>query len=300
MIDLEELQLVRLQDSSGCFPSTVEQSGRVSIDHNGFTTAMVVRDLRAVSRNTVVDVVKSRALDFIERCRANEIPLAFAFWPADRRPNWANRVPADVDDTAIMATELLRAGRLSRRDALSTVCHVFLPHRVGNDGVEERPAWIEPGAFLTWIGKRGKPNVVDCCVNVNALALMAWVEAHHLPGYQEAVTTVLRGLDWAGDNPARLRSLTPFYPSVSNLRDAVEHAVESGVTDLRTAIDPLHRVTGDGDALEDRGCCSSAYGAAVWRCPAIEVARALRRGATSTTHHVWQHDPIPAPLGQSA
>lgn len=271
--------LAGLQEPSGCFASEVTESGRTATDHNGFTTAMVLRTLRDVAGDPSIDRVRSRALDFVERCRSARIPYAFAFWPDDRRPAWASHVPADVDDTAVATIELLRHGRLGPRDGLRTVCHVLLANRIPECGARERPPWILPGAFLTWIGRRGLPNVVDCCVNANAAALMALVGATHLPGYEEAVQTIVHGLEWAGFHASRLRSLAPFYPSVHDLQDAMEHAVECGVTALRPDLLQLRRIAGDREVDDDTGCCCSAYGATVWRCRGIEVARAVRLAA---------------------
>jgi hypothetical protein len=138
------------------------------------------------------------------------------------------------------------------------------------------PPWVLPGSFHTWIAHDRAAQVVDCCVNANVAALMAQLGAAHLPGYSEAVRTVVRGLAWAGDDRARLASLTPFYPSLRSLADAVQHAVECGVRELDAASLELDRLAA---AIQDEGagCCSSAYGHAVWRCAALEEARAMAR-----------------------
>ena len=268
--------LIRMQEPDGCFVSEVTGSVRKQTDRNGFTTAMVLRALRGVAHENAVAPLRSAALGFIERCRSTQIPLAFGFWPEGMRPTWASRMPADIDDTAIMTAELLRHGRLSRRDALRTVCSVLIPKRYMADHGQFQPPWIISGAFPTWIAPRGKSNVVDCCVNANTAALMALVGATHLPGFEEAVGTVLNGVVWAGRDPVRQASLTPFYPSIYELQDAVEHAVECGVKSLRPAQDQLQQYSEDHSYGLSSGCCSSAYGAVVWRCPGLEEARALR------------------------
>jgi hypothetical protein len=265
--------LAGLQEPSGCFPSEVTDRHGTRPDSNGFATALVLRTLRRVPGDATLDRVRARALDFVSRCRSTRTPRAFGFWPEDLRPAWASRVPADVDDTAVMTTELMRHGRITPHDGLRTVCHVLVPNRV--EGGEVRPPWISPGAFLTWVGPRGAPNVVDCCVNANAVALMALVAATHLPGYREAVRTVADGVEWAGDRPDRLRSLSPFYPSVHDLQDALAHAVGGGAEALRGPLHDLRRVVGGRAPDDDSGCCCSAYGAVVWRCRGIEAARRL-------------------------
>lgn len=182
-----------------------------------------------------------------------------------------------------MTMELLRHGRMSQRDGLRTVCTVLLPYRVIGERGELGPPWIAPGAFLTWIGPPGKANMVDCCVNANAAALMALVQATHLPGYQEAVRTVLDGIAWAGRQPVRQRALTPFYPSIDDLLEAVEHAIECGAQALAPALDPLRQMARDCPSEARPGCCSSAYGATVWHCRALKEAQALRNSMRPVT-----------------
>lgn len=268
--------LVSMQEPDGCFPSEVRRLGRTLTDRNGFTTAMVLRMLRGVSNETAIDRVRSGALNFVEKCRSTQIPWAFGFWPENMRPSWAPQLPADIDDTAIMTIELLRHGRLSRRGGLRTVCSVLIPNRIARLECQSKPPWVIPGAFPTWIGQQGKPNVVDCCVNANAAALMALVGATHLPGFQEANSTILSGIQWAGRNPVRQRAITPFYPSIYDLQDAVEHAVECGAKPLYSALDQLRQFIGTRGTEIPSGCCCSAYGATVWRCRGLEEARALR------------------------
>jgi hypothetical protein len=268
-------QLATLQEDDGSFPSEVTGPGGTFTDRNGFTTASVLRALRGLpAGDPTLDQLRSRALGFVVRCRSRTVAGAFGFWPAGMRPEWADRLPDDIDDTAIMTVELLRHGRLSQRDALRTVCTVLLRHRLVARPEELRPPWIADGAFLTWIAQPGQPNVVDCCVNANAAALMARVGATHLPGYREATRTIVDGLDWAGSDAARLRSLTPFYPSTNDLLTAVEHAVECGANALAPALERLRELRHpDDDACRDY--CSSAYGTTIWRCQALEVAQRL-------------------------
>src|SRR4029450_7657295 len=126
-------------------------------------------------------------------------------------------------------------GRVRRAAALRTACRVLVPHRV--EGVNRcgRPPWVAPGSFLTWLAPApaspGAPRVanpVDCCVNANVAALLAFLDATHLPGYDAAVATVRQGLEWAGEDPVRRSALTPFYPDPRSLAEALGHAVESG------------------------------------------------------------------------
>jgi hypothetical protein len=249
------------------------------IDRNGFTAAIILRTLRRVPGTGTLQALRRRALDFLEGCASHVAPGGFAFWPDHLRPAWGQAVPADVDDTAIIACELHRHGRLDRSEALRALCTAILPCRVRLRSSELCPGWIADGSFHTWMApdsSRVSHQIVDCCVNANIAALMARLGARHLPGYCDAVRTVEQGLAWAGGDRARLDSLTPFYPSPHALLDAVEHAVECGAHALRGALDLLAAFTSTA-AGEDAGCCRSAYGNAVWHCAAIDAARRLAR-----------------------
>jgi hypothetical protein len=240
---------------------------------------MVLRSLRHQPASAGIEDIRRRSLDWVSRCRSRLVPGAFAFWPEDIRPPWATAVPPDVDDTVIMLGELLRHGRISRRDALRGLCTTVLRRRVPVSDAAVLPPWVVAGSFFTWLppivsavpGGDAQVDVVDCCVNTNVVALMSTLSAAHLPGFREAVEVVIRGLSWAGEDKAKLRSLTPFYPSVASLRAALDHAVECGVDELRGALEQL-------DALprellgSDHRVCSSAYGRSVWRAPAVGLA----------------------------
>jgi hypothetical protein len=266
--------LAALQDEEGCFPSRVRfPHGNDVIDRNSFVTALVVRALRAVPSSSPHEPVRSRALDWLERCRASAPPGAFSFWPQATRPSWAASVPADADDTAVITVELLRHGRLDRAAGLRTACLALVPHRVHPREPATRPPWVAPGSFLTWLVPASAPNPVDLCVNANVVALLAVLDATHLPGYDAAVATVAAGLAWAGGDPARLSALTPFYPDPRCLADALEHAVECGVEQL-------------GDAWREAATLApasttpavwfrSAYGRTEWHAPALDLARAI-------------------------
>jgi hypothetical protein len=189
-----------------------------------------------------------------------------------------------VDDTAIFLAELHRHGRIDREHALRALCNVILPCRVPPQQRARGPAWIAAGSFQTWIAPapvRGPPapQVVDCCVNANVVALMARLDAPHLPGYFDAIGAIAGGIEWAGDDAGRLDSLTPFYPSLQALREALEHAVECGARELRAALDRVAALA--GPAVAAIPCCRSAYGRAVWTCPALDAARAIAAGAAA-------------------
>src|SRR5262245_1157470 len=102
-----------MQEPDGSFPSDVTAPSGTFTDRNGFTAARVLRALRGLPHEPALDRLRARTLDFLERCCSSTIPGAFGFWPADARPAWAELVPADIDDTAIITVELLRHQRRS-------------------------------------------------------------------------------------------------------------------------------------------------------------------------------------------
>lgn len=282
--DLHALQL-----PNGGFASTVTSRQGREIDCNGFTAAIVLRLTRHVPDDALMTIVRGRALDFVTTCSSSIVPDAFGFWPDTARPAWAHGVPADVDDTAIMLTELLRHGRVTRDDALRRFCRAVMSQRVSETAAVMLPTWVVPGSFYTWIadaapGARRGANTVDACVNANVVALMARLAAAHLPGYEAAVATVESAVRWAADDKRRLSAITPFYPSVTSLIDAVEHAVESGARELGETRDCLRALNLDPHD-EDAGCCRGAYGPTVWHCSAIDVARVLARAAARRPAH---------------
>jgi hypothetical protein len=277
--------LAALQLSNGGFASVVTSPrGRID-DCNGFTAAIVLRLTRHLPPDPTVTRIRERALAYIATCVASSVPDAFAFWPDAARPRWAPSIPADVDDTAIMLTELVRYRWLDRHNAIARFSRAILPARVDPHGIQRLPSWIVPGCFYTWIGAATScvgVNIVDCCVNVNVVALMAFIGAARFNGYAEAIETVHNAVHWSRRDKVRLSAITPFYPSVANLIDALEHAVECGATPL---VDTLHqlRALGIETVHERTGCCRSAYGSAVWHCEAIDVARELAYGPASST-----------------
>jgi hypothetical protein len=268
-------QLGTLQRPDGSFPARVSARHGCWTDINGFTAATVLRLLRHLPDSPAWSALREPALDWLLACRSAAVPGAFAFWPDALRPGWAARVPADVDDSAMMLSELLRHARLDRAAALRSLCAAILPCRVGSVTPAPLPPWVARGCFFTWIVPAGA-NVVDCCVNANAAALIAQLGVQHLPGYQAAVQTVRAGLEWAGRDAGRLAGLTPFYPAPRSLAESLEHAVECGAAALR---EPWLRLASMPATLLDAGdgICRSAYGHTVWRAQAVDLARAIAR-----------------------
>jgi hypothetical protein len=287
MISDSLAQLRTLLHPEGGFTSHVTSRRGREIDRNGFVAAMVLRLLRHLPDTPCWIDIRNRLLDWLWNCRSTLVPGAFAFWPDQTRPNWASRMPADVDDTAVMLTELLRYRRLDRLAVLRSFCSAVVPNRVTDTDATMLPPWVVPGSFFTWITpvasasppRKRWTNVVDCCVNTNVIALMSQLQAQHLPGFQAAVQTVLNGLEWAGDDARRLTSIMPFYPSVRSLGEAMQHAVECGAGSLGEGLKGLRSIAPDVRDT-NTGFCGSAYGHVVWHAPAIDLARAIANRLT--------------------
>jgi hypothetical protein len=215
-----------------------------------------------------------RALRFLQQCRTADHEGTYGFWPRDRVPLWMPvKLAPDADDTAIAGLELMRAGLCSRDSLREAVCSLLLPHRVEEAPVVG-PPWIVRGAFYTWL-RDGPGNAVDCCVNVNVLALLKRCDLSGVPGYGEAITMVSRAIEWAGESLHAARSLTPFYPDSCELKFALRHAVACGADELSHALATVETRSWARGGRNDPPVCSSAYGHIKWYCPALRQLRRL-------------------------
>jgi hypothetical protein len=271
--------IVAAQSDDGAFRSFVTWRGRVLEDGNGCITALVVRAIGHGRQPARLHDARARALDYLERCERSTAPGMFGFWPESDRPAWAPHLPADADDTSLIALELFRAGRRSldwlRQEALLTL----LRFRVLEG--EEEPVWVRPGVFRTWLA-HGRPNPVDCVVNVNVATLLAVAGLTHLAAYRAIVSMMGAALETA-NGPAGMAGLSPFYAHPIELRWALTHAVASGANDLQPSLDRV-RLTGVGvtGPSVDAPVCCSAYGLRSWSAPLLQlVRRAAPPGATA-------------------
>lgn len=273
-------QILARQSASGAFPSQVQVGDRLFDDENGFVTALVVRALASFPSSPAVAEAAEQGLAFLLACRSPSLPGAFRFWPAGREPAWIDGLPDDADDTALYALELVRWGRRDRDWLRREVVRALLPARLGE--VEPpAPPWLARGAFRTGLDGRTRGNPVDACANVNVAALLAAAGLEHSRAFHDACSTVEAGLAWAGIDPARLRSLTPFYPHPGELLHALDHAVATGVQRLRPILGRLRRqlrLAGVDTTFPDpQPVCSSAYGGTLWTAPVLQQARRLAR-----------------------
>lgn len=270
--------IIEAQAPDGAFPSFIRFGDRELRDMNSFTTAQVLRALHNVSGPKALVETREKALDFLQSCKAPEMPGAFRYWPDPLRPPSIPELPADSDDTAIILLELVRHGRVSLESAAKAAASILVPHRLKKVSVPS-PPWLRPGVFLTWLKKEGG-NIVDCCANVNVVALLAYLGLRHFPGYREACMMIEAGILWTEGKKERTQCLTPFYPHPAEFVYAIRNAVASGAKELERSLNLVHGFgwlpkTTDEDSADTWPICSDAYGTIVWSSGVLQKARSL-------------------------
>jgi hypothetical protein len=278
----EELnRLLCMQSGSGAFHSRVYFRSETEDDWNGFTTALVLRELAPLPASNALGRARERALDFLEQCESRNRPGCFAFWPRDRWPHWIVSFPEDADDTSVMVSELLRHGRLTIAQAREIVDAVLVSDRLADSVTPLRSPWLRPGVFLTWLAQDTGDNPVDCCVNTNVVGLMAQLHLNEAPGYQEACEMLIDAAKWADGSWERVSALSPFYPHPFELIHALQHAIELGAEPLTSALERLQGLVRqpapENTLLDSRApVFSTGDRTMIWTSDAIEYARSLR------------------------
>ncbi len=276
-------ELFESQSVDGAFPSIIHFRDRTQVDWNGFTTAQVLRALSGATGSSDLQRIRNSALNFLLLCESPVRSGAFGFWPSGSHARGLRPLAEDADDTAIYAVLLARYGWLDDRALLRIACQVLLPHRLG-ELHQPAPSWLRRGVFLTWL-RKDWPAIVDCCVNANVLAFLAYAGLGHLPGYREACAMIEDGIRWAGDSLPRARSLSPFYPDPVELVHAVEHAVCCGATPLEKSLLFLRERrwargrTANSSSASGRPICGTTYGRLVWTSRAVDISRTVAPAA---------------------
>lgn len=267
--------LAAAQNPDGGFDATVCRHNVCLPDSNGFITALLLRSL-GYKATLLSWSVRERALDYLATCAMSDQRGAYNFYPFGQPPAWMDPPLAnDADDTAIMALERLKAGRVSRAELIKTTCVLLDTYRLPS--VEPlAPPWMQSGVFLTWLRGPVNRNMVDCCVNANVIALYASLGLHRWRGYAEGCALIGAGVEWAGTSLQRARTLCPFYPDPLEFRYAVEQAVAQGAARLEPVLKQLLTLpwaqTPTGCQL-NRPVCSSAYGGVTWYAPILQFVR---------------------------
>lgn len=263
------------QDPTGAFPSVIFSGNRRYSDLNGFTTSQVLRALRDVPESYPLDNARLLALDFLKRCESQEKPGAFCFWPRGTQPGWIPQLPPDADDTSIILIEMLRSKLIDVSTARKIARSVLLPHRL-MEVPDPAPPWVRKGAFFTWL-RPGQSNIVDCCVNVNVIALFSYLGLKDLSGFNEIYEMIEEGIRWSKGLSFQAHTLTPFYPHPAEFAYAVEHAIECGAKQLEESFG-LMRDFGwiqdyDDRDSEEKPICGNAYSGDAWYSQALDTAR---------------------------
>ncbi|MGE0669215.1 MAG: hypothetical protein AB7O49_21905 [Sphingomonadales bacterium] len=262
----------------GFYLCRVAGSGIDADDRNGFATAQVLRALGGGARRILGPAGHDASLDALEACR-NAGTGGFRFWPLASRPGWAPDLPDDADDTALFAVLLWKADRIGLDDLRSTACRTVVSHRLA-DTVRPGPPWPRIGAFKTWIRPGIEPDMADCTVNANVLAMLAAAGLKSVPGYQDAVGMIYDAVLWAAEDAGRAETLSPFYPEPGELALAVEAAAAEGVRELRPVLaamnaSPMWRRLRARSCADEPVICGSPYGLMRWTCPSVGAARRM-------------------------
>jgi hypothetical protein len=271
------------QAKSGAFLSSVLLNGQVVPDENGFVTALIIHEISRYDDEPSVQEAIERGLEFLLRCEICKQPGHFSFYPEDAHPDWMGvRLPPDADDTSLFAPLLVRYGRRPPNFLSTVVEEVLDPHRQLYLAEWSQP-WHRVGVFRTWLQIGFPRNVVDCCVNVNALALLKQSAIADPTGFAEIVSMIESAVEWAGNSLALARRLSPWYPHPIELVHAVERAVSVGVSELDTVLSKMQS-TPWGKVPEHLAAqtpvCGSSDRQIIWTCEALQTARSLNLSLT--------------------
>ena len=271
------------QSHSGAFLSTVHLPSIGEIeDRNCFVTAHVLRETRQVCGFPELDEARRRALGYLMRSRYPVYPHLFSFYPHSEHPFWMGGVLyADADDTSVIALELVRHDKRPAEILAYVAENYLLPYRA-TDQLHHHVTqpWHREGVFLTWFTTADMPNLIDCGVNTNVVAMLGAANLKHIDGYRQACDMINDAVAWADGQRGRLRQLTPYYPHAIEFYYALEHAVASGADELQPAWDALARVpwlvqVADGNDLLP--LFSHEDGDIFWTADVVRQARQLKR-----------------------
>lgn len=269
--------LLSQQSVSGAFPSWVRTpDGRWYRDENAFVTAQVLRTLDYTPQTAAAI---EKALDFLSRCESR--PHHFHFWPNNAHPSWmgAERIAADIDDTAIISELLFRFGRISLAQVRQTLVQMnsYRLPKVDPRRKDVQHQWAECQSFYTWMQEENDISQLDCCVNTNALILLHLLKQEDdiLPsGYPRIMQMLHQAMQWTDGDYARLSTLTPYYAHPAEWHAALVYARQQGIDSLSPLISALTRWQLPADCRE-----SPLYrrhdGRFLWTSPCLNAFRTL-------------------------
>lgn len=216
------------QNANGAFRCELAGHRYVFYDYNGFVTALILREMKkSAPRYYAVQIAK--ALKYLSCYKIGEND-GYRFWPLHLWPDWAPYLPADCDDIAVISLELAKHNELTTSQLLQ-----LLENHLFASQIKEHPAspgWLRKGAFRTWVDRMEEGNPVDCCVNLNILALFAYLGMKEIVGYREIVQMLYDAVAWCGDSELRFRSLAVFYPDSRMFLYTLDNAINHGCSEL--------------------------------------------------------------------
>lgn len=236
--------LLQRQTASGAFPSYVRTpDGRWHRDENAFVTAQVLRTLEYTAETAPYI---EKALDFIASCACQ--PARYRFWPADAHPTWmrGDTLAPDVDDTAIITELLYKFGRISLDEVVNTLATLsaYQIQRVDRRLAEPQCQWAECLAFYSWMKEPNTLAQLDCCVNTNALILLACVSKAQnrvIPASARILTLFDNALAWSENQYDRINQLIPYYAHPNEWLVTLHYAARCGITHLTPLITALEK-----------------------------------------------------------
>jgi hypothetical protein len=258
--------LFALQADSGAFGAVVQNiAGEFSSpDHNGFVTALVLREMEGFADSECEEPLK-RALDFLEEC---ESPSGmFSFWPPRRIPPWAPYNPDECDTTAVIAGELFAFSRIPTEKVRRIALDLMPEFQTG------------AGQFLAWRSRDVVPTPFDIALNMNVVAFLAQTGYRDSAPYGDACRAIRDAVASCEGTPQGLDRLTPYYPEITEVRAVLDHALRRGATEL-LPVAALFEAPPVPTGTENAGVLFANEGRrTVWSSEAVRVARQIRRVA---------------------
>lgn len=266
--------ILKEQTVHGAFPSKVKmRDNLIAEDENVFITVLVLFELMRQEKTPEVCDAISRGLDFVEACEVKPFSGIFRFYPS-KLPSAKLNIPLypDLDDSALSILILLYSGRRDEEWAYTVLPDVFETNRLLY--TNGHPAWIKAGAFKTWFGDN-HDNPVDCCVNINVLALYAYLGLNRSNVYKTALQSVKQGIKSSGLDHLHMRQLAPFYAHPLEVYECIKRAVHFGAIELageRNAFQHLESYRTDG--INHPVCCND-WGQPLWFSSTLQKARTI-------------------------
>ncbi|EHQ24997.1 hypothetical protein [Mucilaginibacter paludis] len=274
-------EVLKYQSAYGGFPSYVQAGAEIIADENCFITSLVLLELIHIASDTADERLQeaiNRGIGFIENCQEPGSKGRFCFYPyAGSSPRFDIRLDADCDDSALALLVLLKAGKRTPAEIKELVATQLEPHRMTFVADHER-GWVGRPLFRTWMNGTIRDNPIDCCVNLNVLAL------YHEAGFgNEEITSatvnlIINAVNLYGTKDSALRLIAPYYAHRAELYFATQRTVKAGVPNTEPLLQQLTKqLSADKDDpfSENRPICCNAHGRPLWFSPALQKIRKI-------------------------